>query len=493
MMRGLLWTLAAALACLSVLILNGGPLFYYDTAGYFDQGSTALRQLGIAPAPSPDPASAAPDAAAPAGGVGGDAGGGVGTVDGSRSAVYAIVAGLLAHLGALDAIVVLNLVAVLLALWLPVRVAVRTGLLDGPVARGVALPLIVASLGSLPFYIAYLMPDIFAPVLLILAAAFAGFGRSMRAWEMALGVALGAFAVVTHLSHLAIAALLVPVVILAAVAQARRHIWVPALLILLVFGAGLAEQKAFRVAAKEVSHSDVVIKPYITARLIQDGPGLWYLEKHCPDPAIATCPLFDALKLSDDPWRLTATHIVFETSPRLGSFRLMTEADQRRVAAGQVGFFLDVLRDMPFATVYALARNTLVQTAMFSVHMTVPTANMQESNAHVTGLWSGPLSVRGLDAEGAWLGPLTIVQGVLYALSLLVIAALVVWPDKVPGAWRSFAVVIVLGILANALVCGGISQPADRYGARVIWLLPMAATLLLLAARRKRGAGQGWL
>lgn len=493
MMRGLLWTLAAALACLSVLILNGGPLFYYDTAGYVDQGSTALRQLGIAPAPSPDPATAAPEAAAPIGGAGGSAGGGVGTVDGSRSAVYAIVAGLLAHLGALDAIVALNLVAVLLALWLPVRVAVRTGLLDGPVARGVALPLIVASLGSLPFYIAYLMPDIFAPVLLILAATFAGFGRSMRAWEMALGVALGGFAVVTHLSHLAIAALLVPVVILVAVAQARRHIWVPALLILLVFGAGLAEQKAFRVAAKAVSHSDVVIKPYITARLIQDGPGLWYLEKHCPDPAIATCPLFDALKLSDDPWRLTATHIVFETSPRLGSFRLLTEADQRRVAEGQVGFFLDVLRDMPFATVYALARNTLVQTAMFSVHMTVPTANMQASNAHVTGLWSGPLSVRGLDAEGAWLGPLTIAQGVLYALSLLVIAALVVWPDKVPGAWRSFAVVIVLGILANALVCGGISQPADRYGARVIWLLPMAATLLLLAARRKRGAGQGWL
>ncbi len=43
---------------------------------------------------------------------------------------------------------------------------------------------------------------------------------------------------------------------------------------------------------------------------------------------------------------------------------------------------------------------------------------------------------------------------------------------------------LLFGILANALVCGGISQPATRYGARVIWLLPLAATILVLFFRR---------
>ena len=39
------------------------------------------------------------------------------------------------------------------------------------------------------------------------------------------------------------------------------------------------------------------------------------------------------------------------------------------------------------------------------------------------------------------------------------------------------AIMVLLGILANALVCGGISQPSTRYGARVIWLLPLMVTI----------------
>jgi hypothetical protein len=53
-------------------------------------------------------------------------------------------------------------------------------------------------------------------------------------------------------------------------------------------------------------------------------------------------------------------------------------------------------------------------------------------------------------------------------------------------------VVLGLGILVNALVCGGISQPATRYGARVIWLLPMLATLLALAAADRHRKGAAW-
>ena len=45
---------------------------------------------------------------------------------------------------------------------------------------------------------------------------------------------------------------------------------------------------------------------------------------------------------------------------------------------------------------------------------------------------------------------------------------------------------VLLGVLANALVCGGISQPATRYGARVIWLLPLTATIMMIFARRAR-------
>jgi hypothetical protein len=35
--------------------------------------------------------------------------------------------------------------------------------------------------------------------------------------------------------------------------------------------------------------------------------------------------------------------------------------------------------------------------------------------------------------------------------------------------------VVLLGILANALICGVLASPYDRFQARVIWLLPLMA------------------
>ena len=55
--------------------------------------------------------------------------------------------------------------------------------------------------------------------------------------------------------------------------------------------------------------------------------------------------------------------------------------------------------------------------------------------------------------------------------------------DACRGDIKLFALFILIGIAVNALVCGGVSQPADRYGARVMWLLPFTAAFLLLVQR----------
>ena len=41
---------------------------------------------------------------------------------------------------------------------------------------------------------------------------------------------------------------------------------------------------------------------------------------------------------------------------------------------------------------------------------------------------------------------------------------------------RNFAIVVAAGVLANDLICT-ISEVDDRYGSRVIWLIPMLALL----------------
>ncbi|MGC1428419.1 MAG: hypothetical protein WA822_07495 [Albidovulum sp.] len=488
--RAILWTTLAVLACLSVFIANGKPLFYFDTVGYVAQGHSALRQLGF-PAESP---LAARHKLLIAQGQEGTKGSSPGmaqiaaenTVDGSRSAVYALMSGLFVRLGALEGLIAINVLMVLISVWLPMRIAARRWGLPGPVSRAVALPIIVASFGSLPFFVAFLMPDTFAPVLLLVIATLAVFARHMKVWEIILALAIGSMAISAHLSHLAIAALMVPAAALISVILARRRWWLAPALVAAIVGFGFTEQSILRSAAKAVSDSVVVIKPYITARLIQDGPGLRYLDSHCPDAGIATCKLHAALQLSDDPYRITATHIVFETSKRLGSFRLMTPEDQKAVADNQIGFFFDVLMDAPIDTAMAFLKNTFIQSGWVSVEMTLPTAKVISQNAGVAGLLTGEFDNGRITENTSWLAIVTPAQQVFYVLSLLVVAALVLWPGRVPGEVKALAVMLLLGILANALVCGGISQPATRYGARVIWLLPLAATILAIFAARAR-------
>lgn len=479
--RGWLWLALAVLACLSVLILNGRPLFYFDTIGYVEQGRAALADLGVIARPvetGAETVSAAPGGApVPR------------TVDGSRSAVYALLSGALAELGALEALLALNVVAVLVALWLPMRVARRRWGGLAPLARLVALPVIAAAAGSLPFYVAYLMPDTFAPVLIIVAATLTVFGRDMRRGETLLALALGGLAVTSHLSHLAIAALMVPAALLFAPILSRRRWWLPPVLVLIIPLIGLAEQRALRLTAGVVSNSEVVIKPYITARLIQDGPGLAYLERHCPDAAIATCALYQALSKSDNPRRFTASHIIFQTSADLGSFRLMDPAAQKAVSDSQTGFFRAVLSEAPVDTALAILGNTFLQAGMVSVDMTLPGDSIIARHDGVTGLASGAFAAGRLTADTGWLDGLTPLHEGYYLMSLLIIVALVAVPGRVPAEIRALAVLLCLGILANAVVCGGISQPATRYGARVIWLLPLAAAILTLFAWPRRGAG----
>lgn len=495
--RAVTWIAIAVLACLSVLLVNGRPLFYFDTVGYIAQGHSALWKLGF-PAESP--------ISIRSGMVPSKTGGtGVAepdlteieadhTVDGSRSSVYAVLAGTLARLGFLEGLIVLNVAAVLVAVWLPMRLAARRWGLHMAMPQAVAIPIIVACFGSLPFFVAYLMPDTFAPVLLLVIATLTVFARQMRPWEMLLALALGSLAIVSHLSHLAIAAVTVPFVVLVSLFMSRRQWWLPPALVLLIVGVGFAEQSVLRSAARTLSDSEVVIKPYITARLIQDGPGMRYLETHCPDETIPTCLLYNALTWSDDPYRLTASHIVFERSARLGSFRLMTPENQKIVADNQIGFFFDVLKDAPLATTAAFVRNVFIQAGFFSIEMTLPDEHIIAQNAGVTGLLSGDFDNGRITADTSWLGVVTALQTAVYVASLIVILVLVAAPRRVPVEVKALAIMALVGILANALVCGGISQPATRYGARVIWLLPLVATILVIFARRShrfdRSAGE---
>ena len=478
-LKTVLWVGLVLLVSLSVLLINGQPLFYYDSPAYIDQGSKLLLRLGVGPEQIGQGTVAAALAED-----------GDGTVNGSRSAVFSLLAAILSRLGGIGLIPLANVLLIAVAAWLPMRVLVRTCAPNRSTTALVALPLIAAGAGSLPFYIAFIMPDILTGILLLMIATLTVFVHEMRKWEILLALALGSFAVVSHISHIAIALAMLPVVAIGALAVARKGWWIAPLLVLIMALSGIAERAVFNVAARTVADADVVYIPFLTARLIEDGPGLAYLQGKCPDANLASCALFEALSKSDDPMRLTASHIIFETNPDLGSFKFLSAQDQGRVAAEQYAFFFRVLRFDPVGTTGAIIKNTLTQARLNSVEMTIPD-DVILSNTRSNYADAGKNFDLGRLAFGRdWLSIVNPVHTVVYVISIVIILGSLILPGRVPAPLRIFVVMCVLGILANAFVCGAVSQPADRYGARVIWLLPFLAmvTGLFMLSNSGRGA-----
>ena len=90
----------------------------------------------------------------------------------------------------------------------------------------------------------------------------------------------------------------------------------------------------------------------------------------------------------------------------------------------------------------------------------------------------------------------TLVSGV-YLLAMTLASLLGLGPRQVPAgegadsaAFAILVMTILLGVLANAAVTGILSTPHDRYQARVIWLVPMAAMLVFLRRRAAEMPGQ---
>lgn len=472
---GALWYALAALAVFFPLLLNGGPLFYFDTASYIGQGIDALKILGIS-IPSPG------------GGAGaGDIPGQDGTVTGSRSIVYSMFAGFARLYTGMTSLAVLQGCAFLLTVWIAVRAALRAaGDTLARTASHTALVTLAAALGTMPFVAVYLMPDIFAPIMILGLGTLAALTPVMRLWEILVLLALTILAIVTHPSHLFIAILMVPLAGLIALLLRQRRWWLAPLMVALVAGAGMAERLAFTAAVKTVrTDAQVVYQPFLTVRAIVDGPGYQYLADHCPDENLATCRLYDELQVSDDPYRMTASHIMFETSRRLGSFQFLSDTEQAAIAAEQISFFLNVVLERPFGVGLALMGNTLDQMNKHNLSLIVPTHRIFEQARNISAYVPDSFSqARFLDHRD-WIGPLTWAQRALYAAAALLIVALMIRPSaRAPAPVRVLALMLLAGIAVNAFVCGGVSQPSDRYGARVIFLLPMAAAFLLLFRAR---------
>ena len=476
------WLMLVLVLCLSVHIVNRGPLLYFDTGGYIQQGKAILALLGLETLPG---ATIQTDTGGVTGGV---TGGITGGVTGNRSGFYGFLLVGAGQMFGYSWAGLPQLAAFLACLWLLLRVVIQITGSERPLSFTMAAVVGAGCLGSLPFYVAFLMPDLLTPVLILTAAVLTMAAERMTPGARFCAVGLGILAVISHLSHLGIALILIPVAAIIRLFWARQRGWLAPVLIAAIAGGGLIERGLFRIAVETVKRETVTYQPFLTARLIDDGPGLAYLAARCPDTAEAACALYARLVGPDMARRATASRILFETGAELGSLRLLPTADQARIAAGQRQFFLDVVWDRPGAVILALARNTLRQARRNAVTMTLPDQAILSSLAQSAPELDPVIAKTRLRGGNSTIIALTRLHGVVYGVALLGVV-IGVFHRRIPAAVRVLVLMLLAGILANAFVCGAVSQPADRYGARVIFLLPMAAALLLMF--RIRGPDTG--
>ena len=211
------------------------------------------------------------------------------------------------------------------------------------------------------------------------------------------------------------------------------------------------------------------------ARMLQEGIVTRYLHDHCPTQHFKLCPYRDDLPETADDF-LWSRETVFN---RLGRFAGMSD-------------------EMGYIAVHALAEYPLWQAEealMAAGEQMLKVATGENTDhptlTHTYGIFRDYLrqQLKVLDAARQQrsfitFGPINLVHVPVALVSTLLVFAMLlaaVFRRRIDDM-ALLSATVCLALLGNAVICGVISGPHDRYGSRLIWI----ATFALLIARLKR-------
>ncbi len=505
--RTLVWVPAGAIILLLPAVLWGRPFVFYDTPAYWGWGRDIYEAL-LRPWPQAgQPWIAGRPLHGWEIGAHGASPGDLRftlTLLTARSAFYAVPFYLLTRAGGLWLVAALQAAA---AAW-TVRVVVRALV---PTLSGLAWLALVAALAlltSLGFEAAYAMPDVFGGLALLAACALIASPD-----RFGLGARLGLGAVMTYaaLAHsenglnLAVAAMLGVTLHLRAGPRLRASV----LPIAAALGLALALFLGGRLLMDRGFGRPPHMAPFAASRILADGGAQPYLRQTCARTGLAACDLADARPVYPEYYLGIYPLQAPPTSPPSDPSRLYdqiqfqavsdAQADHReRFVAEQNRLVLGALEtDGPNLLRSALA-NGAAAFMDFGVNRDFDSLQglMREHTQRRDQIVAITPGAANCAARGAGqacgeldIGPLAALQGAmvwasfaLLALGLFSRPAAEADEDRL----RPFAVCAVCLVLANALICGALSGPYDRYQSRVEWLIPLCVLLGLFRWARRR-------
>jgi hypothetical protein len=357
----------------------------------------------------------------------------------------------------------------LASLWI-LQLTLRVfGLLRPMRLLGLSLALILTT--ALPWLASMLLTDIFAGLSVLSLFILVLHGEKISAIEKFSLFAFTAFAAATHSATLAVLLGLICVgwiakpflparIAVSGLMQGTLTILAGALM-LLAANFALSGKLAWTPGGTGVAFG----------RMLQDGIVARYLRDHCPQQPLKLCPYRDQLPATADAFLWGNS--MFNT---LGRFKGMDD---------EMGFIVThSLADYPLWQ----AEAAVVATAEQLVHV----ATGEGSNGwlpHTYGIIERyiPAQLKAMRAAHQQHWDINFAAVNWLHIPVALVSMLAVFGLLASSIWRRrlddltlLAATVSLALLGNAVVCGVISGPHDRYGARLVWVATFTVLLALI-------------
>ena len=347
---------------------------------------------------------------------------------------------------------------------------------------------VLAAATTAPWFVSFLMPDIFAAIT-VLCIFLLGFSTRLGRYEFAWLALLGALAIAAHLSHLVIAAACLLGVLCLNVRRLKIALVPLICAIAILLGTNwYAFQKA------SISpHGSV----FMLARLSGDGNTKEVLEKYCAQKNWYLCAWADRLPTDSDDFLWNGKGPVW--SHPGGPIGLAPEASE---------IVSYVLRTRPWPVLLSGLNNMAGQLWMIQLGDTLHPDHLDVTVAKSVRQHFAPVELERLNgsrqmrdtlaADAVWFSRLNVLIfycAVVFSLYVLFSA----WSKRGTAPAHTqrdadahtklvvrFILILWIGVAANAFATGALSKPHHRYQARIAWLLVLPPLLTTFARRRQK-------
>jgi hypothetical protein len=366
-------------------------------------------------------------------------------------------------------IVAVNALLTSYVLWL----LVRSLFSERRLFHFLAIVLVLSLFTGLGWLVGWIMPDIFGPLLYLSVFVLVFATETLSVGERVAMALIAWWGIVSHATHLMLTLGLYPLLIVVLVLQgcSLRQSLRAVRLVAAILLVAVVAQVALNAYLDQGATLNGNRPPYLLARVIADGPGRWYLQKHCGNSALASCGQLK--NASDD-----AEEFLWGEQGWVNA----SPEEQKDLRREELTVVLGALREYPREELRISAAHFWEQLLSYGVYSYDANAWIQES---IDGSLPGQAGkyLRSRQAQGKLdVEFFSSVQDCAVIVSLILIGLWAIFGRRLRSRrLAGLSVVVTYVVLVNAAVTGNISNVEDRYQARVIWLMPLLALVFLLS------------